>query len=295
MVDIKQLRYFVAVAETLHFGRAARRLNLTQPPLSRQVAALEKDLGVRLLERHARTAILTPAGQQFLADARAVLASLDQACRNAKRAESGEMGQLTIGFMMVAAHHVMPRLARAYATAFPDVRLKLAEVIPGDLPDALAAGKFDVGILFPTHPIPGLRTRLVHREPLCAAIPSGHRLSTRTDLEAADLAGESFIMIARETAATLHDAITNYCYAGGFAPVVYLEVQLQQTIVNLVAEGLGVALVPQSMRTVQTSRVVYLPLRGAPAIDQLIAWRDSNLNPALTGLIAIAETIHPAM
>ena len=291
MVDIKQLRYFVTVAETLHFGHAARRLNLTQPPLNRQVAALEKDLGVRLLERHARAAVLTPAGRQFLADARVVLASLDQACRNAKRAERGEVGQLTIGFMMVAAYHLVPLLTRAYATAFPDVRLTLVEVVPDGLPDALAAGQFDVGILFPPHPIPGLRTQLVHREPLCAAIPSNHPLSGKTALKAADLSAERFIMVTHQAAPTLRDAVANYCYAGGFAPTVYLEVQLQQTIVNLVAEGLGVALVPHSMCKVQTERVTYLPLRDAPVIDQVIAWRDGNLNPALAGLIEIATSL----
>ncbi len=212
-----------------------------------------------------------------------MLASLDQACRNARRAENGEMGHLTIGFMMVAAHDVMPRLTRAYATAFPDVRLRLVEIVPDELPDALAAGRFDAGILFPPHPVPGLRTQRVHREPLCAALPAGHRLSGKSTLEAADLAGESFIMVARQTAPSLRDAVVNYCYAAGFAPSVYLEVQLQQTIVSLVAEGLGVAIVPQSIRTAQAARVAYRPLRDAPILDQVIAWRDGNLNPALAG------------
>ncbi len=291
MIDVRQLRYFVAVAETLHFGQAARRLNVTQPPLSRQVAALERDLGVRLLQRSARTAALTPAGHQFLTDARAVLAALDQACRNAQRAERGEVGQLTIGFMMVAAYYLVPRLTRAYAAAYPDVRLTLVEVVPDALPDALAAGKVDAGILFPDAPAPGQRALLAHREPLCAAIPGDHPLCAKTELEAADFASERFIMVTRAASPHLRDAVTHYCHAAGFAPDVYLEVQLQQTIVNLVAEGLGIALVPRSIQEMQTPRVAYRPLRAAPLVDQVIAWRENNPNPALTGLIEVAREL----
>src|ERR1700730_10755984 len=125
MIDIRQMRYFVVLAETLHFGHAAERLHLSQPPLSRQIAALEKELGVRLLERHSRRATLTPAGQRFLEDSRAVLASFDQACRNARLTDRGELGELSIGFMMHAAYTVLPSLTQRYMAAHPHVRVTL--------------------------------------------------------------------------------------------------------------------------------------------------------------------------
>ena len=135
MIDIRQLRYFVAVAETLHFGRAAERLHVTQPPLSRQVAALEQELGVRLIERQSRRAVLTPAGARFLEDARQIIAALDRACRDARAWQSGDLGELTIGFMMHAAYSSVPLLTRRFATAHPDVTLHLRETLPMMLAD----------------------------------------------------------------------------------------------------------------------------------------------------------------
>src|SRR5262249_2385640 len=135
MIDLRQMRYFVALAETLHFGRAAERLHISQPPLTRQIATLERELGVRLLERNSRHAKLTHAGQRFLEDARVTIAAFEQGCRNARLAERGELGTLTIGFMMHAAHTVLPRLTRQFMTDYPQVRVELREMIPDLLPD----------------------------------------------------------------------------------------------------------------------------------------------------------------
>lgn len=156
MVEIRQLRYFVTLAETLHFGRAAERLHLTQPPLSRQIAALESTLGVKLLERNTRQVKLTHAGERFLDDARAILLSLEQACENARLADHGELGELKIGFMMHAAFTVLPKLTKRFIAAHPRVKLHLMEVIPGSIPDEILAGRFDAGILFPPGKARGL-------------------------------------------------------------------------------------------------------------------------------------------
>ncbi len=180
MIDIRQMRYFVTLAETLHFGRAAERLHLTQPPLSRQIAALEKELGVKLLERHSRHATLTRAGQSFLEDSRAVLASFDQACRNAKVADRGEIGELSIGFMMHAAYTVLPGVARRYMAAYPDVDVKLCEVVPNVLIEDILAGRFDAGIIFLPGAVRGLEIRPIYREKLCLSVHTSHPLATRT-------------------------------------------------------------------------------------------------------------------
>jgi DNA-binding transcriptional LysR family regulator len=281
MIDIRQMRYFVALAETLHFGRAAERLHLSQPPLSRQIAALEKELGVRLLERHSRHAALTHAGQRFLEDSKAVLAAFEQACRNARMADRGEMGELSIGFMMHAAYTVVPTLTRRFMTAYPQVHVALREVVPSFLPDDVLAGRYDAAIMFYPGPIRGLETRVIHSEHLCLAVHPIHPLATRETIGARDLEGEPLIATPPEVAPMLRVAITEYCRSGGFVPAIRLEAQLQQTIVSLVAENLGIALVPQSMRRLGLAGVIFRDLEGAPTIEQVVAWKPGNLNPTL--------------
>jgi len=288
MIDIRQMRYFVTLAETLHFGRAAERLHLTQPPLTRQIAALEKELGVKLLERHSRQAKLTPAGAQFLQDARAVLASFDQACSNARLADKGELGRLSIGFMMHAAHTIVPRLARRYMAHHPGVDLKLREVVPNVLIDDVLADRYDVGVVFPPGLVKGLETRLVHREKLCVAMYPPHPLVQKDLISASDLEGHALIATPVEISPALRDAIIGYCRTAGFLPQIRLETQLQQTIVSLVAEELGIALVPESMRRSGITNVVYRDLANAPSIDHVLIWRTGNINPALPGFLALA-------
>ncbi|MEA2733360.1 MAG: hypothetical protein QOD93_6258 [Acetobacteraceae bacterium] len=288
MIDIRQMRYFVVLAETLHFGRAAERLHLSQPPLSRQLASLEKELGVRLLERHSRHATLTRAGQRFLEDSRAVLASFDQACRNAQLTDRGELGELSIGFMMHAAYTVLPSLTQRYMAAHPHVRVTLREVIPSSLVDKVLDGRFDAGIMFFPGPVRGLETRAIYREKLCLAAHATHQLAGRVRINARDLDGEPLIAAPADVAPMLREAIVGYCRSGGFVPTVRLETQLQQTIVSLVGENLGIALVPDSMRKLGIANVAFHDLEGAPTIEHVIAWRLGNLNPALWPFLTAA-------
>jgi DNA-binding transcriptional LysR family regulator len=286
MIDIRQMRYFVVLAETLHFGRAAERLHLTQPPLSRQIAALEAELGVRLLERHSRQATLTAAGRRFLEDSRTALAAFDQACRNARLADRGELGEISIGFMMHAAYTVVPGLARRYMAAYPQVEVRLQEVIPSSLVGDLLAGRFDAGIMFSLGPIPGLETRRIYRETLCLAVHRSHPLAGHDRVGARDLEGQPLIATPAAVAPTLRDAIAGYCRAAGFLPTIRLEAQLQQTIVSFVAEDLGIALVPDSMRRLGIADVVFRDLDDAPAVEHDIAWRPGNPNPTLRPFLA---------
>lgn len=276
------MRYFVALAETLHFGRAAERLHLTQPPLSRQIAALEKSLGVTLLERHTRHTSLTHAGRRFLEDSRATLIAFDQACANAKLAESGELGELKIGFMMHAAFTVIPRITRGFLSAHPQVKLHLKEVIPSALPDDILSGRIDAGILFSPGTLRGLDFRVIHTEPMCLAVPEGHALATtRKKITPGSIGSEALVAASEEVAPSLREAILGWFSKEGMVPVIRLETQLQQTIVTLVAEGLGIALVPKSMAKLGIGGVVFRPLESAPTIEHGIAWRPANLNPSL--------------
>jgi DNA-binding transcriptional LysR family regulator len=290
MTDIRQMRAFIVLAETLHFGRAAERLHLTQPPLSRQIAALEKDLGVRLLERHSRHAALTAAGRRFLTDARAAVAAFDLACRNARLTETGETGELAVGFMMHAASTVMPALARRYLEARPAVALKLTEVTPGQLVEDLKRGRFDAGVLFDPGPTAGLTLRPIYRERLCLAVPKGHPLEAKSQVSALDLKDEPLIGTAADVAPGLRDAILRWRRDGGLVTEWRLEVQLQQSMVNLVGEGLGVAFAPETMRRTTTANVAFVDLEDAPAIDHVVAFRAENPNPALPAFLAVATT-----
>lgn len=289
MADLRQMRSFVTLAETLHFGRAAELLHLSQPPLSRQIAALEKSLGVQLLERHTRQTRLTYAGQRFLEDARAALAAFDQACENARRAQSGELGELKVGFMMHAAFTVVPALTRRFLEAYPNVKLHLREAVPSALPDDILGGRLDAGIMFFPGRIKGLECRVIHQERLCLAVPVGHRLASRARVQVRDLQGEGLIAASEAVSPALREAILGWFRPAGSPPFIRLETQLQQTIVSLVAEEVGVALVPESLQKLGVAKVVFRPLVNAPQIETVIAWQPGNLNPSLGLLLRETE------
>ncbi|MFM0249398.1 LysR family transcriptional regulator [Paraburkholderia sediminicola] len=288
MIDIKPLRYFVTLAETRHFGRAAARLNLSQPPLSRQLAALEASLGVRLLERSPRSVTLTAAGERFYVDAKAILASVEQAVSNAQAAAHGDAGKLAIGFTMCAAYNVVPGYARAFGAAFPAVALNLREVVSNDLAAQVLAGQIDAAIMFPGVPDKGIVTRTILSEPLCVALSRSHPRARARRLRIAQLAGEPFVLASEEVAPTLRATILEHCRSGGFEPDIRFEVQLQQTVLSLVDEGVGVALVPASMRKMQLAGVVFRPLVDAPLIEQVLAWSPANRNPCLARFLELA-------
>jgi len=289
MLDIKPLRYFVALAQARHFGRAAASLHLSQPPLSRQIAALEASLGVQLVERGPRRVTLTAAGERFYADAQAILAALEQAGKNAQAAARGDAGALTIGFTMCAAYSVLPGYARAYAAACPEVDLTLKEIVSNDLADKVLNGQVDAAIMFPAPPRPGLHVRTLFTEPLCVAMSRRHPRARARRLKIAQLRDESFVMAAAEVSPSLHDAIIGHCRAGGFEPDVRFEVQLQQTVLSLVEDGLSIALVPQSMRRAQLPGLVFRPLENAPQISQELAWSAANANPCLARFLEMAR------
>lgn len=288
MIDIKPLRYFVTLAETRHFGRAAARLNLSQPPLSRQLAALEANLGVTLIERSPRSVTLTAAGERFYADAKAILVAMEHAVSNARAAAHGDAGKLAIGFTMCAAYNVVPGYARAFGAAFPEVALHLREVVSNDLAVQVLAGQIDAAIMFPNVLDKGLATRTILSEPLCVALSRGHPRARARRLKIAQLAGEPFVLASEEVAPSLRSTILEHCRSGGFEPDIRFEVQLQQTVLSLVDEGVGVALVPASMRRAQLAGVVFRPLVNAPLIEQVLAWSPVNRNPCLARFLELA-------
>ncbi|VGO07598.1 LysR family transcriptional regulator STM3121 [plant metagenome] len=288
-MDSRQMGYFVALAETLHFGRAAARVNMSQPPFSRQIAALERELGATLVARNSRNVALTPAGQRFLADARAVLAKFDAACRDARLVAEGKTGELRLGFMMHAAQGVVPKLVRRYVALRPDVRLVLEENTPADIDGMLREGKLDAAITFDAPLPPGLAALPLLRDRLRLIVPSGHALAGRKRVGPKDLAGEDLIAAPAAAVPTLRAAILAYCQSGGVPPRIILEPRLQHTIISLVAEGLGIALVPASLCSELAPGVTSLPLQGAPELLVVLAVQAASGNPAVAPLVALVK------
>jgi DNA-binding transcriptional LysR family regulator len=285
-----QLRYFVAVAERLHFGRAAAALHISQPPLSRAIRALEASLGIALFARSRRRVELTPEGARLLEDARRTLAQLERTVLELRGLASGEQGRLRIGFVSLADFGVLPGLLKAYKSAHPAVRLSLREMLSPEQSAALAAGELDFGLLLPpaAH---ALEHVVVQRERFVAALPAQHRLAReRGRLAVSALAGESFVMVPREIAPGLYDIVAGLAARAGIAFNIAQEAIQMQTVVSLVSSGLGAAIVPASLANLGRRGVVYRPLADRhPALELWLAWRPGALSGAGREFVAQAR------
>jgi DNA-binding transcriptional LysR family regulator len=296
-MELRHLRYFVAVAEELHFGRAAERLHIAQPPLSRQIRDLERELGTALFERGARGVTLTVAGRAFLPEARLTIAQAERALRTAQRAAQGETGRLRVGFVDAATHSgILPDVLAFFRMHLPSIGLSLFEMDALQQADALRDGRIDLGILLspPSDAEQWLRVETVYADPLIMALPRGHRLAKRARLSIADFATDAFVLFPRSVAPALFDEVVARCRAARFSPRVLQEAVGWHTIVSLVSAGIGVAFVPRSLRSVQHAGVVYRPLRDARIDMQLFAmWKRGERSPVrdrfLTALKSVAR------
>lgn len=290
-MEIRHLRYFVAVAEERNFSRAAERLHMAQPPLSAQIRQLEDEIGVRLLARTTRSVELTPAGGVFLEQARLLLERAETAAEHARRAARGEMGRLRLGFTGSATYELLPALTRAFRERHPDVVLELTgEMLTPAQVEGLLAGRLDVGFLRPPVHAAGLEVHVVRREPLIAVLPAQHRLAEHRRVRLAELAGEPFVTYPSQWRSVVYDAVVEACRASGFAPSVKLEVRETATLVSFVAAGLGVALVPASVRHLEVTGAVTRPLRGTTTMVELaVAWRAGDTSAVLARFLAVAR------
>lgn len=304
-MELRQLRSFVVVAEEMNVGRAATRLHLTQPSLSRQIAALEHDLGVELFARVKRRFVLTAAGETFLAEARDLLRRSDEAVRAAQRTQRGELGTLRLRFVQSATFEVLPRLLGAFRRTYPEVVLDLESTTTLRQTEALRDGRIDVGLLRPTAPVvagakggassttvvqlgPGLASRVVAEDPLVAVLRAGHRLVRRQRLRLAELADEPFVFYSRPSGPTVHDTIVGFCRAAGFTPRIEQEAADVQTIVSLVAAGLGVSLLIGPTPPSNPDAVVYRELSDdLPRWPLSVAWSPDNRSPVLARFLEL--------
>jgi DNA-binding transcriptional LysR family regulator len=287
-MELRHLRYFVAVAEECHFGRAAARLRIAQPPLSRQIQALEAELGLTLFERTRRQVELTPAGTTLLAHARGIFEAVDLAVHEAQRASRGESGRIVVAYPSTFAYSGLPELVRAFRTKFPTVELALRELAPQLQLDAIRDHAVDVGFVRAPVDEPGLTTELVRSEPLVVALPSGHPLAARKSIALGLLAKEPFVLFPRVRGPGYFDQLIQMCRDAGFTPRIVQEAP-QLDIVSLVAAGLGVALLPESIRKIRRSGIVLRPLVGSPRTELLVAWMTRNPSTVLREFLDVVR------
>jgi len=292
-MELRQLRYFLAVAEEKSFSRAAERLHISQPPLSTHMQSLEKELGVRLVDRTNRGVTLTPAGQVFQDEIRQVLRRLEQARVKAQNAGHGELGELSIGFVSIADYGILPPALRRFRERFPKVEVQLHELTTDAQIKGVRSGTLDLGIGLGPVNEPDLVFEPLLRERLLLAAPAAHRLvkgSGAIRLKA--LAGESFIIPPREAAPGLYDLFLSECRENGFVPRITQHARQMQTVVGLVASGMGVALVPSSVKNLKRAGVQYRAVYGSKASVEigLLRRRDDD-GPVSQNFVAVVRAL----
>lgn len=297
-LELRQLRYFVTVAEELHFGKAALRLHMTQPPLSQTIQALEELLGAALFERNRRGVTLTAAGAALLPEARRMLAQSLELPQLVQRAAAGEVGRLSLAFVSSADYSVLPPFLRAYRAAYPQVQINLQEATSDLQLDDLLHGRIDAGLLIP--PLPDKsRAELdylpVLNEPLILAAPAGlDALKTPGPVALADLPPLPLIIFPRAIAPALYDAVLSVFGAAGITPEIGQQAIQMQTIVSLVSAGMGLALVPQSVSNLMRPGVEYRSLRDpTPLVETGLAWRREHVTPVLQGFLDLLRKNTP--
>ena len=288
MFSLARLSCFIAVAEELHFGRAAERLHMTQPPLSRQIQQLESELGVQLVDRTTRSVILTPAGVAFLPDARRILQLAEGAALNVKRVPAGDLGTVVVGFTAASAHAVLPRLLDKAREQLPDVKLELREMVSSAQIEGLMTGELDLGMARPPLKRPGIVSRPLLHEQLIAALPVAHPLVDITrQLTVNDLDGEDVIMYSPVQARYFNELLVSTFTIAGATPRYVQYVTQVHTMLVLVRSGIGIALVPASAATLHPDGVVFRSIgafRERP-VELDAAWRGDSTNPALHRLL----------
>lgn len=293
-MELRHLRYFVAVAEERSFSRAAIRLAIAQPPLSQQVRRLETELGFPLFDRTPAGVMLTRAGEALLVHARAVLLAATEAAAAADAAHRGSAGRLTLGFINGAAYGVLPRVLRAYRAAHPDVELVVREMIIADQLDALVNGGIDAGILRPPVADRRLAACTLASERFVAAVPADHALAAHAGVALRDLAQVPLVSYPAGHPAGFREQIDTAFRALGITPRYVQQATQLHTICGLVAGGFGMAIVPAGARSLQLEGLAFVPLRGfAMRAEITLAWRKARDLPQLDQLVAVARVLRP--
>ena len=297
-MEIRQLRYFLAVAEELSFTRAAERCHVSQPPLSRQIAYLEREIGAQLLDRDRHSVSLTAAGRVFMEEARLILERIDGSRERAVRAARGLTGRLVVGFGSSTTYALLPRMVRNFRNRYPDVELVLKSMPVISQVEALRAGKIDIGVLrLPVYD-ELISTYLVHHEDLVVALPADHPLALRRRVLLEDLAGCPFVTYQRSRGLSFHSDLIALCRSAGFEPRIKQEASSTEGIVGVVACGGAVAIVPATASRLNVDGVCYRPLAppagagtASVVVDFAVAWLTDNPSPTTAAFVAATRLL----
>ncbi|MEK3714494.1 LysR substrate-binding domain-containing protein [Paenibacillus sp. FSL R7-0333] len=289
-MDIRKLQYFIAVAEELHFHRAAEKLNMTQPPLTQQIQALEQELGVKLFERNKRQVRLTPAGSVFWEEASRILSQLERSIQTVRLASQGIIGHLNIAFIGSAEGGIMVDVLKIFRQRFPQIQLNLLEMTSAQQWQALHDGTIHIGFMRFIEPAQNINHCSLINETLVAVLPDQHPLAKLPALPVSALRSEPFIFFPRKHSLPFHDLIMGFCAEHDVYPQVVQEAVQMYTIVNLVAANLGVSIVPSSVSVFQRSGVVFRPFEdNVPPVPFYAAWRTDTNQAILTAFIEILQ------
>ncbi|MFN6513197.1 MAG: LysR family transcriptional regulator [Nostoc sp. CreGUA01] len=290
-MELRHLRYFIAVAEELHFSRAAERLHIAQPPLSQQIQQLEAQLGVELFHRKTKRQVqLTEAGQVFLQEAYQLLAQLQKAIEVTQKIGKGEKGQLRIGFTSLVTYNLLPVILRQFREQFPEVELILQELTTTEQERSLRENRIHVGFAHPPLEDNTLNQKCIQQETLIVALAETYFLAEQDKISVRSLINENFIMFPRHLGAGLYDQIVSLCQQGNFSPKVTQEAIQMQTIIGLVSAGMGIAIVPSSLQNLQRTGVVYRSFEEkTPLVETAIVWREEDMAPVLQKFLQMVQ------
>jgi DNA-binding transcriptional LysR family regulator len=291
-MEFRHIRSFLSVAETLHFGRSARLLNLSQPALSLQIKALEDELGIQLLSRNRQGTVLTEAGKAFREDAAVALEKLEFAKRKAQWASAGKLGHIRIGFISTAGFEIVPNLMRRFRKSYPDVEFSIRNILTGTQLEMIDDGLLDVGFLrLPIETRKEIEVTTVHREPFVAILPSWHSLSGKKEIRLRELKGNPFVMYAREYAPGFHDLLTGILSDAGVVPKVVQTAGEMPTLISLVDAGVGVSIVPASVAKRIVSKVVVCSITDRLPESKIgLAFARQNTSPVVRRFCELALT-----
>ena len=287
--DLRQLRYFVAVAEESSYTRAAERLMISQQSLSQQMTLLERMLHTKLFDRDTRGTSLTAVGSLFLPEARAVLERADGAFNVVARAARGEIGSLCLAFLTTTTNYLLPPVVRAVRQRLPELQLTTEETTIAPLVEGLRKGRYDVAFTRPPL-VDGLETRTLVSEPVCAVLPEGHPLAGRAELTLGELAGERWVLTPRSSWEPWHQAFDNSFRAAGYTPDVVQRDASVQGLLGLVAAGVGVTRLARSASSLRRTGVVFVPLAGEFVPTEMV-WLSGNSSPALHALLNVVTEV----
>jgi DNA-binding transcriptional LysR family regulator len=290
-LELRHLRYFVAVAEELHFARAAERLHLSQPPLSQQIRKMEEILGCRLFARTSRSVKLTPAGEALLERARRTLRNVQRDIEDVRRVGGGEVGSLNVGFVSTAMLTTLPQVFRTYREVYPRVHLRLYEGFTSLVLDGLENGTMDAGILRDSDPSETLNVKPLLSEPYVAVLPANHRCAGQKSISPRMLRDEPFVYYPRSAGARAFEKPLTIFEEYGFRPLIVQEASHWLSILRLVEVGLGVSVAPACVRRISSPGIVCLPIRDAKVTSNIeVAWMKTDLRPIVEQFVRIATS-----